>query len=132
MLPDGEMGELVLTTLTREACPVIRYRTRDLTRLLPGTARSMRRMQKVAGRSDDMLIIRGVNLFPTQIEEILLQRRPAVAALPPRIATRSGRLDELAVVVESRADAADDESREAAGRDVARPHQVGDRHHQPT
>ena len=73
VLPDGEMGELVFTSLTKEACPLIRYRTRDLTRLLPGTARSMRRMQKVTGRSDDMLVIRGVNLFPSQIEESLLQ-----------------------------------------------------------
>ena len=72
MLPDGERGELVLTTLTKEAMPVIRYRTRDLTRLLPGTARTMRRMEKITGRSDDMLIIRGVNLFPTQIEELIL------------------------------------------------------------
>ncbi|MDA0261594.1 MAG: AMP-binding protein, partial [Proteobacteria bacterium] len=71
VLPDGETGELVFTSLTKEACPIIRYRTRDLTRLLPGTARSMRRMAKVTGRSDDMLIIRGVNVFPTQIEEIL-------------------------------------------------------------
>ena len=70
VLPDGETGELVFTSLTKEACPIVRYRTRDLTRLLPGTARSMRRMEKVTGRSDDMLIIRGVNVFPTQIEEI--------------------------------------------------------------
>jgi acyl-CoA synthetase (AMP-forming)/AMP-acid ligase II len=72
VLPDGEKGELVFTSLTKEAMPVIRYRTRDLTRLLPGTARSMRRMEKVTGRSDDMMIIRGVNVFPTQIEEKLL------------------------------------------------------------
>ena len=72
MLPDGAEGELVFTTLTKEALPVVRYRTRDLTRLLPPTARSMRRMGKIVGRSDDMLIIRGVNLFPTQIEEIVL------------------------------------------------------------
>jgi phenylacetate-CoA ligase len=70
VLPDGEEGELVFTTLTKEALPVIRYRTRDLTRLLPPTARSMRRMGKIVGRSDDMLIIRGVNVFPTQIEEL--------------------------------------------------------------
>jgi phenylacetate-CoA ligase len=73
VLPDGEEGELVFTTLTKQAFPVIRYRTRDLTRLLPPTARSMRRMGKIVGRSDDMLIIRGVNVFPTQIEEIVLQ-----------------------------------------------------------
>ena len=73
VLPDGEFGELVFTSLTKQAFPVVRYRTRDLTRLLPGTARSMRRMEKITGRSDDMLIVRGVNLFPTQIEEILVQ-----------------------------------------------------------
>jgi acyl-CoA synthetase (AMP-forming)/AMP-acid ligase II len=73
VLPDGEEGELVFTTLTKEALPVIRYRTRDLTRLLPPTARSMRRMGKIVGRSDDMLIIRGVNMFPTQVEEMVLQ-----------------------------------------------------------
>jgi phenylacetate-CoA ligase len=72
VLPDGEQGELVFTSLTKEAFPIIRYRTRDLTRLLPGTARSMRRMEKITGRSDDMLIVRGVNMFPTQVEEILV------------------------------------------------------------
>ena len=75
MLPDGEEGELVFTSLTKEALPVIRYRTRDLTRLLPPTARSMRRMEKITGRSDDMLIIRGVNVFPSQIEELILKSR---------------------------------------------------------
>ena len=118
VLPDGEMGELVFTSLTKEACPVIRYRTRDLTRLLPGTARSMRRMQKVTGRSDDMLIIRGVNLFPTQIEAILLQDE----RLSPHYfleVRRSGRLDELTVVVEGKAGAADEEARETVGRDLA-------------
>jgi len=124
VLPDGEMGELVITSLTKEACPVIRYRTRDLTRLLPGTARTMRRMQKVTGRSDDMLIIRGVNLFPTQVEEILLRddRLSPHYRLEVR---REGRLDELAVVVEARAGAADDATREAAGRDVARHIKAG-------
>ena len=78
VLPDGEKGELVLTSLTKEALPVIRYRTRDLTRLLPGTARTMRRMEKITGRSDDMLIIRGVNVFPSQIEELLL-KQPGLA-----------------------------------------------------
>ncbi|MCY4469178.1 MAG: phenylacetate--CoA ligase [Thiotrichales bacterium] len=118
VLPDGEMGELVFTSLTKEACPVIRYRTRDLTRLLPGTARSMRRMQKVTGRSDDMLIIRGVNLFPTQIEAILLQDE----RLSPHYfleVRRSGRLDELTVIVEGKAGAADEETRKTAGRDLA-------------
>ena len=119
VLHDGEMGELVLTSLTKEACPVIRYRTRDLTRLMPGTARSMRRMQKVSGRSDDMLIIRGVNLFPSQVEEILLDdgRLSPHYCLEVR---RSARLDELTVVVEARAGAAEAETREAAGRDLAR------------
>ena len=118
VLPDGETGELVFTSLTKEACPVIRYRTRDLTRLMPGTARSMRRMEKVTGRSDDMLIIRGVNLFPTRIEEILLrdERLSPHYCLEVR---RSGRLDELTVVVEARAGAADEETRETAGRDLA-------------
>jgi phenylacetate-CoA ligase len=105
VLPDGERGELVLTTLTKEAMPVIRYRTRDLTRLLPGTARSMRRMEKVTGRSDDMLIVRGVNLFPTQIEELIL----ADARLAPHYVLelrRERRLDELTVVVEAKEDAA--------------------------
>src|SRR5689334_9788920 len=74
VLPDGELGELVFTSLTKEAFPVIRYRTRDLTRLLPGTARTMRRMEKITGRSDDMMIVRGVNVFPTQIEELICKR----------------------------------------------------------
>ena len=81
---DGEMGELVFTSLTKEALPIIRYRTRDLTRLLPGTARTMRRMEKITGRSDDMMIIRGVNVFPTQIEELILKRPELSAALPVR------------------------------------------------
>jgi phenylacetate-CoA ligase len=74
VLPDGEKGELVFTSLTKEALPIIRYRTRDLTRLLPATARSMRRMEKITGRSDDMIIIRGVNVFPTQVEELILKQ----------------------------------------------------------
>ena len=84
VLPDGEKGELVFTSLTKEAMPVIRYRTRDLTRLLPPTARSMRRIEKITGRSDDMMIIRGVNVFPTQVEELILQASGAGAALPDR------------------------------------------------
>lgn len=103
---DGEMGELVFTSLTKEALPIIRYRTRDLTRLLPGTARTMRRMDKITGRSDDMLIIRGVNVFPTQIEERVL----AVEALAPhyqiRVA-RHGQLDVMTVQVEKTVAAAD-------------------------
>jgi len=96
VLPDGAEGELVFTTLTKEALPVIRYRTRDLTRLLPPTARSMRRMGKIVGRSDDMLIIRGVNLFPTQIEEIVLQHEQ-LAGQYQLIVSRDGLMDELEV-----------------------------------
>ncbi|QWQ45287.1 phenylacetate--CoA ligase [Streptomyces sp. YPW6] len=117
VLPDGEEGELVFTSLTKEAMPVIRYRTRDLTRLLPGTARTFRRMEKVTGRSDDMVILRGVNLFPTQIEEIVL-RTPAVAPHFQLRLTRDGRLDALTILVEARADATVDE-REKAARAVA-------------
>ena len=117
VLPDGEQGELVFTSLTKEAFPVIRYRTRDLTRLLPGTARSMRRMEKITGRSDDMLIIRGVNLFPTQIEELILEddRLSPHYLLELR---KDGPLDALEVVVEARVDAADDGARSAAAADL--------------
>ncbi|MGW7091946.1 phenylacetate--CoA ligase PaaK [Streptomyces sp. NPDC054874] len=117
LLPDGEEGELVFTSLTKEAMPVIRYRTRDLTRLLPGTARTFRRMEKVTGRSDDMVILRGVNLFPTQIEEIVL-RTPAVAPHFQLRLSRHGRLDALTVFAEARADATTDE-REKAARAIA-------------
>ena len=99
VLPEGEKGELVFTSLTKEALPIIRYRTRDLTRLLPPTARSMRRMEKITGRCDDMLIIRGVNVFPTQIEELILQQ----ASLAPHYQleiTRPKHLDEMTVLVE--------------------------------
>ncbi|MFD5771215.1 phenylacetate--CoA ligase PaaK [Streptomyces sp. NPDC127049] len=114
VLPDGEEGELVFTSLTKEAMPVIRYRTRDLTRLLPGTARpAFRRMEKVTGRSDDMIILRGVNLFPTQVEEIVL-RTPAVAPHFQLRLTREGRLDALTVRAEARADATSGERAEAA------------------
>jgi len=99
VLPDGEKGELVLTSLTKEALPVIRYRTRDLTRLLPGTARTMRRMEKITGRSDDMLIIRGVNLFPSQIEELVL-KQPGLAPHYVLEISKHGPLDHLTVVVE--------------------------------
>ncbi len=88
VLPDGEMGELVFTTLTKEGMPVIRYRTRDLTRLLPGTARTMRRMERITGRSDDMMIVRGVNVFPTQIEEQILKVEGPRAPLPDRADAR--------------------------------------------
>ncbi|MHC3458489.1 phenylacetate--CoA ligase PaaK [Streptomyces flavovirens] len=117
VLPDGEEGELVFTSLTKEAMPVIRYRTRDLTRLLPGTARAFRRMEKVTGRSDDMVILRGVNLFPTQMEEIVL-RTPGVAPHFQLRLTRQGRLDALTVRAEARADATADE-RAVAARSIA-------------
>jgi phenylacetate-CoA ligase len=110
VLPDGEFGELVFTSLSKEAFPIIRYRTRDLTRLLPGTARSMRRMEKVTGRSDDMMILRGVNVFPTQIEEQLL----ATTGLAPHFQielTRLGRMDELIVHTEALLAFARDEHR---------------------
>ncbi len=117
VLPDGEKGELVFTSLTKQAMPVIRYRTRDLTRLLPGTARSMRRMEKVTGRTDDMMIVRGVNVFPTQVEEILL-RLPALSPHFQCVLTRTGRMDDLTVTVERRADASRDDG-ERAGRELA-------------
>jgi phenylacetate-CoA ligase len=107
--PDGEEGELVFTSLTKQAMPVIRYRTRDLTRLLPGTARTMRRMQKITGRTDDMIILRGVNLFPTQIEELIMR----VPVLSPHFQlhlSRNGPMDQLAVHVERRTGAAEAEA----------------------
>ncbi|MEU5658953.1 phenylacetate--CoA ligase PaaK [Streptomyces sp. NPDC047737] len=113
VLPDGEEGELVFTSLTKEAMPVIRYRTRDLTRLLPGTARVFRRMEKVTGRSDDMVILRGVNLFPTQIEEIVL-RTPGVAPHFQLRLTRQGRMDALTVRAEARSGATSAERAAAA------------------
>jgi phenylacetate-CoA ligase len=113
VLPDGSPGELVLTSLTREGMPVIRYRTRDLTRLLPGTAcPPFRRMQMVTGRSDDLIILRGVNVFPTQIEEIVLGT-PGLAPHFQLLRTRSNRMDELTVVAEAAADA------DTARRDLA-------------
>ncbi|GAV43265.1 phenylacetate--CoA ligase PaaK [Streptomyces acidiscabies] len=112
VLPDGSEGELVFTSLTKEAMPVVRYRTRDLTRLLPGTARVFRRMAKVTGRSDDLVILRGVNLFPTQIEEIVL-RTPGVAPHFQLRLTREGRLDALTVRAEARPDATPEDRRTA-------------------
>ena len=117
VLPDGETGELVLTSLTKQAMPVLRYRTRDLTRLLPGTARPMRRMEKITGRSDDMIILRGVNLFPTQLEELIL-RLPALSPHFQCVLTRPARLDELTVRVERRADATEADGA-AAGVELA-------------
>jgi phenylacetate-CoA ligase len=119
VLPDGEKGELVFTSLTKEAFPIIRYRTRDLTRLLPGTARSMRRMEKITGRSDDMMILRGVNVFPTQIEEQLM----ATAGLGPHFQielTREGRLDVMTVHVEAASGPMGTDSLEQAAESLKR------------
>lgn len=114
VLPDGEEGELVFTSLTKEAMPIIRYRTRDLTRLLPGTARTMRRMERITGRCDDMMIIRGVNVFPSQIEELVL----AMPELSPHFAielSRPERLDRMVVRVEPRSDP---QAAELAGKNL--------------
>jgi phenylacetate-CoA ligase len=119
VLADGERGELVFTSLTKEGMPIIRYRTRDLTRLLPGTARSMRRMQKVTGRSDDMMIVRGVNVFPTQIEELLLELEP-LSAHYQIVLTREARLDEMEIVVEARPDFSDAAVRATAAARLTR------------
>jgi phenylacetate-CoA ligase len=105
VLPDGEEGELVFTSLSKEALPIIRYRTRDLTRLLPPTSRAMRRIGKITGRSDDMLIIRGVNVFPTQIEELIC-KMPKLSPQYQLVVTRDGHLDKLEVLAELRADTA--------------------------
>jgi phenylacetate-CoA ligase len=118
VLPDGELGELVFTTLTKEGLPMIRYRTRDLTRLLPGTARSMRRMEKITGRSDDMIILRGVNVFPTQIEEQILKCRGLTPHFQIEL-TRSGRMDNMAVHVECAPNAADPAARAASAKELA-------------
>jgi phenylacetate-CoA ligase len=120
VLAAQESGELVFTSLSKEALPIIRYRTRDLTRLLPGTARSpFRRMEKVTGRSDDMIILRGVNVFPSQIEEIVL-RTPGVAPHFQLELTKRGRMDSLLVRAEARPDAGSDpRAREAAARTIA-------------
>ncbi len=117
-LPDGERGELVFTTLTKEALPIVRYRTRDLTRLLPGTARTMRRIEKVTGRTDDMVILRGVNLFPTQVEELIL-RVPGLSPHFQLVLSRTRRLDELTVRVEARPGAAADYERSRAQKELS-------------
>jgi len=117
VLPDGAFGELVFTSLTKEALPIIRYRTRDLTRLLPGSARTMRRMEKITGRSDDMMIIRGVNVFPTQIEELLLKQ----SALAPHyqiVLSKQGPMDCLTVIVEPAPEYAADMARLKAASDA--------------
>ena len=118
VLPDGKPGELVFTSLTKEAMPIIRYRTRDLTRLLPGTARSMRRMERITGRSDDMIILRGVNVFPSQIEEQILK----CDALSPHFQlelSRHERMDALTVVVEARPRAREEAERELGAHELA-------------
>jgi phenylacetate-CoA ligase len=116
VLPDGAEGELVLTSLTKEALPVVRYRTRDLTRLLPPTSRSMRRIGKITGRSDDMLIIRGVNVFPSQIEELILGM-PALAPQYQLVLGRDGHLDTLEVLAEAR-DGIDHQTVDALEREL--------------
>jgi phenylacetate-CoA ligase len=121
-LPDGEFGELVFTSLTKEALPIIRYRTRDLTCLLPGTARTMRRMRKITGRSDDMMIVRGVNVFPSQIEELILQR-PELAPHYLCELHKDGPLDSLTVRVELKAGGAAD-SATVAGAQAALAHAI--------
>ncbi|WP_151772270.1 phenylacetate--CoA ligase PaaK [Streptomyces abyssomicinicus] len=119
VLPDGAEGELVFTTLTKEALPVVRYRTRDLTRLLPGTARpAFRRIEKITGRCDDMIILRGVNVFPTQIEEVVL-RVPGLAPHFQVQLTRRGRMDHMTVLVEAAQRDSGDRRREEAARAVA-------------
>ncbi|MIL09408.1 phenylacetate--CoA ligase [Salmonella enterica subsp. enterica] len=118
VLPDGELGELVFTTLTKEALPMVRYRTRDLTRLLPGTARAMRRIEKITGRSDDMMILRGVNVFPTQIEEQILK----CAGLAPHFhieLVRAGRMDDMVVHVECSVDHAAADARAKSAKELA-------------
>ena len=116
VLPDGEKGELVFTSLTKEAMPVVRYRTRDLTRLLPPTARSMRRIEKITGRSDDMIKIRGVMVFPTQVEELILKHPELVPQYQLEI-TRPHLLDEMTVLVE-RAPAAGGADGDRAGKSL--------------
>jgi phenylacetate-CoA ligase len=122
VLPDGEFGELVFTSLTKQALPIVRYRTRDLTRLLPGTARTMRRMQKITGRSDDMMIVRGVNVFPSQIEELIL-KRPELSPHYVCELDKDGPLDTLTVRVELKADAHADGSA-ALGAQTALAHAI--------
>lgn len=116
---EGEMGELVFTSLTKEALPIIRYRTRDLTRLLPGTARSMRRMEKITGRSDDMMIVRGVNVFPSQVEEQLLK----IDQLSPHyqiVLDRENRMDKFTIKTEAASSQVDAEARQRSGLELAK------------
>jgi phenylacetate-CoA ligase len=119
VLPDGSYGELVFTTITKEGLPMIRYRTRDLTRLLPGTARSMRRIEKITGRSDDMMILRGVNVFPTQIEEQILKCKGLAPHFQIELTTGGNRMDNMTVHVEATPAAADAAGRAASGKELS-------------
>ena len=120
--PAGERGEIVFTSLTKQGMPLIRYRTKDLTRLLPGTARrAHRRMERITGRSDDMIVLRGVNVFPTQIEEVLL-RIPGLAPHFQLVLTARDHLDELTVQVEARAGLSEEQRAEAARALTAQVH----------
>jgi phenylacetate-CoA ligase len=118
VLPDGEIGELAFTTLTKEGLPMVRYRTRDLTRILPGTARSMRRIEKITGRSDDMIILRGVNVFPTQIEEQILKCEGLAAHFQIEL-IRVGRMDAMVVHAEAAPEASSSEARDASAKELA-------------
>ncbi|SDR44357.1 phenylacetate-CoA ligase [Rhizobiales bacterium GAS113] len=118
VLADGELGELVFTSLTKEALPIIRYRTRDLTRLMPGTARAMRRIEKITGRSDDMIILRGVNVFPTQIEEQLLKCNGLAPHFQIEL-VRAGRMDDMIIHVEAMPHATDTAARGASAQELA-------------
>ncbi len=119
VLPDGEMGELVFTTLTKEGLPMVRYRTRDLTRLLPGTARSMRRIEKITGRSDDMIILRGVNVFPTQIEEQILKCAGLAPHFQIELTKGKNRMDNMMIHVECTEDRATEDARHASAVELA-------------
>jgi phenylacetate-CoA ligase len=118
VLPDGSQGELVFTTLTKEGLPIIRYRTRDLTRLLPGTARTMRRMEKITGRCDDMIILRGVNVFPTQIEEQIFKCKGLTPHFQVEL-SRTGRMDNMTIHVECQPDATEEQARQRSAKELA-------------
>lgn len=118
VLPDGSQGELVFTTLTKEGLPIIRYRTRDLTRLLPGTARTMRRMEKITGRCDDMIILRGVNVFPTQIEEQIFKCKGLTPHFQVEL-SRAGRMDNMTIHVECQPDATEEQARQRSAKELA-------------
>ena len=130
VLPDGSEGELVFTSLTKEAFPIIRYRTRDLTRLLPPTSRSMRRMGKIVGRSDDMLIIRGVNLFPTQVEELVLQTE-GLSGQYQLVVSRDGNAGRSGRALRTAAQPTPAPTAKTSARSLAAPHQDADRRQHP-